>query len=152
MVPLRLKTTELLDDCFVGCRQVHKHSGSKNKHDEDHTYLLEPFGGQVFESGPNNTKHVTCNGLTLHKQTNKQTKDRFPTVFMLLVYAATRDALKKEIYILNHSTECRCLQLCVIHSDVKSFTKVLKIEMSRAYYSVILNGDLVAQENNLIRL
>ena len=99
MVTLRLETTELLDDYTVGCRQVHKHNGSKNKHDVDYTYLLEPFGGQVFESGPNNTKHVTCNGLTLHKQTNKQTKDRFPSVFMLLVYAATRDALHIEICI-----------------------------------------------------
>lgn len=72
MVPLKLETTELLDDCSVGCRQVHKHNGSKNKHDDNYTYLLEPFGGQVFESGPNNTKHVTCNRLTIHKQTNKQ--------------------------------------------------------------------------------
>jgi len=100
MVPGRLETTELLNDCSVGCRQVHKHNGSKNKHDDDYTYLLEPFGGQVFESGPNNTKHVTCKGLTLHKQINKQTKDRFPSVFMLLVYAATRDVLQIEIYIL----------------------------------------------------
>jgi hypothetical protein len=95
MFPLKLETTELLDDCSVCCRQVHKHNGSKNKHDDNYTYLLEPFGGQVFESGPNNTKHVTCNRLTLHKQT----KDRFPSVFMLLVYAATRDVLQIEIYI-----------------------------------------------------
>jgi len=71
IVPLRLETTELLDDCSIGCLQEGKHNVSKNKHDDHYTYLLEPFGGQVFVSGPNNTKHVTCNGLTLHKQTNK---------------------------------------------------------------------------------
>jgi hypothetical protein len=36
--------------------------------DDDYVYLLEPFGGQVLVSGPNNTKHVTFNELTLHKQ------------------------------------------------------------------------------------
>lgn len=40
----------------------------KRKEDDDYIYLLEPFGGQVFVSGPNNTKHVTFNELTLHKQ------------------------------------------------------------------------------------
>jgi hypothetical protein len=34
----------------------------------DYVYLLEPFGGHVLVSGPNNTKHVTFNKLTLHKQ------------------------------------------------------------------------------------
>lgn len=33
----------------------------KRKVDDDYIYLLEPFGGQVFVSGPNNTKHVTFN-------------------------------------------------------------------------------------------
>lgn len=40
----------------------------KRKEDDNYIYLLEPFGGQVFMSGPNNTKHVTFNELTLHKQ------------------------------------------------------------------------------------
>jgi hypothetical protein len=41
---------------------------AKIKEDNNYIYLLEPFGGQVFVSGPNNTKHVTFNKWTLHKQ------------------------------------------------------------------------------------
>jgi hypothetical protein len=59
---------------------------AKTKEDDDYIYLLEPFGGQVFVSGPNNTKHVTFKELTIHKQR----KGRLPSVFTLLVPPATR--------------------------------------------------------------
>jgi hypothetical protein len=51
-----------------------------------YVYLLEPFGGQVLVSGPNNTKHVTFKELTLHKQI----WGRLPSVPILMDPPATR--------------------------------------------------------------
>jgi hypothetical protein len=58
----------------------------KRKEDDIYIYLLEPFGGQVFMSGPNNTKHVTFNELTLHKQR----LGGLTSVSILMVPPATR--------------------------------------------------------------
>jgi hypothetical protein len=66
----------------------------KRQHNADYVYLLEPFGGQVFESGPNNIKHVTCNGLTIHKQW----KDRLPLVLIQYVHPAIR-YVRGKIYL-----------------------------------------------------
>jgi hypothetical protein len=68
-------------------------------HDGDYVYLLEPFGGQVLVSGPNNTKHVTFNELTLHKQR----WGRLSSASKLMEPLATRYISEENIY---HLRQC----------------------------------------------